>query len=84
MLRDFDSKKIDNFVLWSGDSDFVDPILHLKQNGKNVYLFATTRKVPRELNEAKIPIFDIKKIKEFICFVGELPQSIIDRIDAKT
>ncbi len=81
MLRDFDKNNIENFILWSGDSDFADPIFQLIQDKKKVFLFATTREVSYELNELNIPIFDIKKIKEFICWSKEIPQDIRNKID---
>ena len=81
MLRDFDSDKLENFILWSGDSDFVDPITQLAADNKKVFLFATAREVSYELNEIKVPVFDIKKIKEFICWPKELSQSIKAKID---
>lgn len=67
MLRDFDKDHVDNFILWSGDSDFVDPITQLTKDNKKVFLFATAREISLELNEIGVVIFDIKKIKEFIC-----------------
>jgi uncharacterized LabA/DUF88 family protein len=82
MLRDFDSDNLENFILWSGDSDFVDPITQLVTDDRKVFLFATAREVSYELNEIKVPIFDIKKIKEFICWPKELSQSIKDKIDS--
>jgi uncharacterized LabA/DUF88 family protein len=80
MLRDFDKNNIDNFILWSGDSDFVDPINQLVNDNKKVFVFATAREVSFELNEIKVPIFEIKKIKEFICWPREIPQDIKDKI----
>ncbi len=81
MLLDFDKNGVDNFILWSGDSDFVDPISQLKSDGKNVYLFATTGTVSSELNYIKVPIFEIKKIREFICWPKEIPLEIKKKID---
>ncbi|MFA5838428.1 MAG: NYN domain-containing protein [Candidatus Paceibacterota bacterium] len=81
MLRDFDNDNLGNFILWSGDSDFVDPINQLVIDNKKVFLFATAREVSCELNEIKVPIFDIKKIKEFICWPKELSQSIKDKVN---
>jgi uncharacterized LabA/DUF88 family protein len=81
MLVDFDKNNIENFILWSGDSDFADPISQLVKDKKKVYLFATARAVSSELNAAGIPIFEIKKIKEFICWPKEIPQNIKSKID---
>lgn len=75
MLIDKEKNNIDCFVLWSGDSDFHDPATDLLDSGKKVVLFATSRVVSSELNELKTKglfIFDIKKIKDFICWKREL------------
>lgn len=75
MLLDFERNSVDTFVLWSGDSDFYDPIRQLLQDGKKVILFATVGRVARELNDLKaegLEIFDIKKIREFICWKKQL------------
>ena len=75
MLIDYAENKAYNYILWSGDSDFEDPIKQLLKDGKKVVLFVTTRKVARELNELRkegLLIFDIQKIKEFICWQREL------------
>lgn len=60
---------IEGFPLWSGDSDFADPVAQLLRDGKKATLFATARRVSSELSElAKegLVIYDIKKIREFI------------------
>ena len=76
MLIDYEKNKIENFVLWSGDSDFADPIEQLLDDGKKVVLFATARRVASELNELHekrgLPIFEIKKIRNFICWKREI------------
>jgi len=75
MLLDYEKNGIENFVLWSGDSDFADPINQLLNDGKKVILFATARKVASELNELKkkgLLIFDIQKIRNFICWKKEI------------
>lgn len=74
MLLDYHSATIDNFVLWSGDSDFADPVRQLLLDKKKVTLFATARKVATELNELRtygLFIFDIQKIRDFICWPRE-------------
>ena len=66
---------IDTFVLWSGDSDFVEPLEQLLNDGKKVVLFATARKVSSELNDLRrkgLIIFDIQKIRNFICWKREI------------
>lgn len=75
MLLDCERNSAKTFVLWSGDSDFVDPIERLIGAGKKVVLFATARKVSKELAAlaAKgLMIFDIQKIRDFICWKKEL------------
>jgi len=75
MLLDCERNSAETFVLWSGDSDFADPVEKLMIAGKKVVLFATARKISRELSglcEKGLLIFDIQKIKEFICWNREL------------
>lgn len=69
-----------SFVLWSGDSDFASPVTRIKNAGKKAILFAVSGKVSPELDETEVFIFDVKKIKEFVCFPKEIPQSIKDKI----
>lgn len=66
---------IDTFVLWSGDSDFADPVKQLLTAGKKVLLFATARRVASELGILQgegLFIFDIQKIRNFICWLPEI------------
>ncbi len=75
MLLDCERNSAEVFVLWSGDSDFADPVEQLMGAGKKVVLFATARKVSKELSAltAKgLMIFDIQKIRNFICWKKEL------------
>ena len=75
MLIDCERDSAEVFVLWSGDSDFADSITKLMGAGKRVVLFATARKVSKELSaltEEGLMIFDIQKIKEFICWKKEI------------
>ena len=75
MLSDYDKDGLENFILWSGDSDFEDPIRQLLTDKKKVVLFATARRVATELSELRskgLTIFDIQKIKEFICYKKEM------------
>lgn len=75
MLLDCERNNADTFVLWSGDSDFADSIEKLIAAGKKVVLFATARKVSRELSALSsdgLMIFDIQKIRDFICWKKEL------------
>lgn len=75
MLLDHEKNGTETFVLWSGDSDFADPLEKLLKAGKKVYIFATARKVSKELSalrENGLVIFDIQKIKNFICWKREI------------
>jgi len=75
ILIDHEKKCANTFVLWSGDSDFAEPLKHLLNSGQKVILFATHRRVSSELNNLRndgLIIFDIKKIREFICWNREL------------
>lgn len=75
MLLDCERNSAETFILWSGDSDFADSIEKLMGAGKKVVLFATARKVSKELSAltAKgLMIFDIQKIRDFICWKKEL------------
>lgn len=81
IFLDLNKGNIDNFVLWSGDSDFVDPVNAVRKAEKEVVLFSTSGRVSSELSDLKTLVFEIKKIKEFICWPKEIPQSIKDKID---
>lgn len=75
MLIDHDRNGADTFVLWSGDSDFAEPVRQLLADKKKVVLFATARRVSTELNALQsdgLMIFDIQKIKNFICWKKEM------------
>lgn len=66
---------INIFVLWSGDSDFAGPLEKLMVDGKKVIIFSTARRVSHELKQLQnkgMFIFDIQKIREFICFAKEM------------
>jgi len=75
MLLDYERSNTETFILWSGDSDFADPLEKLLKAGKKVVLFATARRVSKELSELReqgIMIFDIQQIRDFICWNREL------------
>lgn len=75
MLLDCERNNAETFILWSGDSDFADSIEKLISAGKKVVLFATARKVSKELSalaDKGLMIFDIQKIRDFICWKKEL------------
>lgn len=75
MLIDYAENAIENFALWSGDSDFADPLKQLLDDGKKVFVFATARKVASELNDLVkkgLFIYEIQKIRDFICWKREI------------
>lgn len=75
MLLAFEKKEADCFVLWSGDSDFAGPIEQLLKDGKKVFIFSTPRRVASELGDLTsqgLFIYDIQKIKNFICWSREM------------
>lgn len=75
LFIDYERKVVENFVLWSGDSDFADPLKQLLTDGKKAYLFATSRRVASELSELQtsgLLIYDIQKIRNFICWLKEM------------
>lgn len=76
MLVDSSTGDFNVFSLWSADSDFSDPVAELLREGKKVVVFGTSGLVSRELNLLRkdgLQIFDVKKIKEFICWAREIP-----------
>ncbi|MCK5510253.1 NYN domain-containing protein [Candidatus Parcubacteria bacterium] len=75
MIMNLKQNDISTYVLWSGDSDFADSVEQILNAGKKVILFATARKVATELNGLRskgLFIFDIKKIKNYICWRKEI------------
>jgi uncharacterized LabA/DUF88 family protein len=75
MLVDYAAHSIENFVLWSGDSDFVDPLRQLIDDGMKVSIFATARRVAAEFGELVkrgLFIYDIQKMRNFICWKREM------------
>ncbi len=75
MLLDYKIDSIDTFILWSGDSDFYEPIKQLLKDNKKVILFATVRRISSELNKLQkdgLLIYDIQKIRNFICFKKQI------------
>ena len=66
----------ENFVLWSGDSDFEAPVNQLLEWGRKVVIFMTARRISNELAETKAEKFEIRRIKEFICWAKELPEDL--------
>ncbi|MBI2405251.1 NYN domain-containing protein [Candidatus Gottesmanbacteria bacterium] len=76
MTLDFERDNVDTFILWSGDSDFADPVIQLMKGRKRVFIFATSRRVSVELEQTNVPIFDIQKIRNFICEPNEIQPDV--------
>lgn len=75
MLLDFEKNEADTFVLWSGDSDFYDPIIQLLKDRKKVILVGTVRRIASELNSLRsegLFIFEVQKIRNFICWKKQI------------
>lgn len=64
--------EIKTFILWSGDSDFADTVTQLIKSGKKVVIFATARRITKELLNTGAQFFDIQKLKSYICWKREL------------
>lgn len=82
IFLDLNKNEVSRFILWSGDSDFVSTVDAVIKTNKKVFLFATSGRISAELSELKIPVFEIKKIKEFICWPKEIPQTIKNKMGA--
>lgn len=80
MLLDYERNDIDNFILWSGDSDFADPVTQLIKDGKKVVVFATARRFSTELGETEALKFDIQKIRNFICLPKQITEEAKSRL----
>ena len=76
MLLDFDRNNTETFILWSGDSDFADPVKQLMNDKKRVFIFSTSRRISVELQETNVPIYDIQKIRNFICEPREIQEEV--------
>ncbi len=81
LLKDFEFNGTENFILWTTDSDFEDPVKQIRDDGKKAIVFAFSGRVAPELDDTGIYVFDIRKIKEFVCWYKHLPQSIQDKIE---
>jgi uncharacterized LabA/DUF88 family protein len=58
---------VETFLVFSGDSDFADTITTLIKQGKRVIVISTSRHIASELGSTGAFIFDIRKLKNFIC-----------------
>lgn len=62
---------IDTFVILSGDSDFIDAVDYLSDQGKNVVVISTRGRISYELNNSSAYIYDIRQLKNFVCWNRE-------------
>jgi uncharacterized LabA/DUF88 family protein len=61
-----------NFCIWSGDSDFSIVVERLKKLNRTVSIFATSKRISRELGASGVPIIDVNKLRKFICWKKEM------------
>lgn len=69
MRLDHHSNRAESFCLWSGDSDFHDPLEELLHAHRRATVVGTARHIASEINTLKakgLKIFDLKKLREFI------------------
>ncbi len=75
MLVDVATSEVFTFILWSGDGDFADSLERLLNAKRKCIVFSTARRVARELNALRskgLLIYDIHKIRNFICWKKEI------------
>jgi len=65
-------ESIKKFILFSGDSDFADTINQLNSKGKDTAIVSTARRISVELSNTGTFVYELKKIREFICWTREL------------
>lgn len=76
MHEDMRNWNIENFILLSWDSDFYDIIEQLNVNSNKIFIFSTAWKISRELNDSSAIVYDLKKIKNFICWKKQMDQDL--------
>lgn len=67
MLLDLRNWKIENFIIRTGDSDFQIAVDEIAKAGKKAYIFSIPGRVSFELSNSQAKIYNIKKIRNFIC-----------------
>lgn len=75
ILVDSERNNAEVFVLWSGDSDFADTAKKILEAGRKIVVFGTARRVSKELSDLRekgLVIFEIQKIRNFICWKREI------------
>ena len=43
---------------------------------KNVFIFSISGRVTPELQTLNVPVFDIRKIREFVCWGKDIPEEV--------
>ena len=76
MLTDLKAGQIKNFIIFSADSDFANPIKQIINDSKEPIIFATPREISSELATSGAYTFDIQKISQFICWAKEIPAEL--------
>ena len=64
--------QIKNFITFSADSDFANPIKQIAKDGKKPIVFSTARETSSELATSARYVFDIQQIRQFICWPKEI------------
>jgi len=59
-------EKYNTAVLFSGDSDFLSLVVHLRSQNKKVYIFSSKNNISEELRTGGDGYFDVLKIEEDI------------------
>lgn len=78
MLLDNERENVDTFILMTHDSDFIDPVKRLLENGAKVIMLCPTRGLASEFYELQkengngLKVFEITKFKQFLCKIKEL------------
>lgn len=81
IMADYHTGEADNFVLWSNDSDFANPVQQLLHDGKRVTVVTTSGTLSRELSalrSAGLHVYEIKKMRNFICRQAEIMKVLAD------
>lgn len=77
ILLDLHYENAENFVIWSWDSDFETVISRISEKNKKVYIFSVPWRVSLELNNSNAKVYDIKKLKNFICRKNDIDKKLL-------
>lgn len=64
--------EVDNFVLWSGDCDFEEPVKMILNAGKKVTIFAPRGHIASELAQSGATIFETRPLKNILCWPRQM------------